>query len=61
MVISDLITDVELPPGQVNSDQWCECIDGALTKENYLTCMREAGFEKNRGIRRAKLHARRKN
>lgn len=46
MVISDLITDVELPPGEVNSDQWCECIDGALTKENYLSCIRQAGFEK---------------
>ena len=46
MVISDLITDVELPSGEVNSDQWCECIDGALTKENYLSCMRQAGFEK---------------
>lgn len=46
LVISDLITDTELSPGEVNSDQWCECIDGALTKENYLSCMREAGFEK---------------
>jgi len=46
MVISDLITDVELPPEKINSDQWCECIDGALTKENYLSCMRQAGFEK---------------
>jgi ubiquinone/menaquinone biosynthesis C-methylase UbiE len=46
MIISDLITDVELPPGEVNSDQWCECIDGALTKENYLSCMRQAGFKK---------------
>ena len=46
MVISDLITDVELSSGEVNSDQWCECIDGALTKENYISCMRQAGFEK---------------
>ena len=46
MVISDLITDVELPPGEINSDQWCECIDGALTKENYLSCIKQAGFEK---------------
>ena len=46
MVISDLITDTELSSGQVNSDQWCECIDGALTKENYLACIRQAGFEK---------------
>ncbi len=46
MVISDLITDVELPPGEINSDQWCECIYGALTKENYLLCIKQAGFEK---------------
>ena len=46
MVISDLITDTELPPGEINSDQWCECIDGALTKENYLSCIRQVGFEK---------------
>ena len=46
MVISDLITDVQLPPGEINSDQWCECIDGALTKENYLSCIRQAGFER---------------
>ncbi|MCV0409290.1 arsenite methyltransferase [Nitrosopumilus sp.] len=46
MVISDLITNVELHPEEINSDQWCECIDGALTKENYLSCMKQAGFEK---------------
>ena len=45
MVISDLITDIELPPDEINSDQWCECIDGALTKENYLSCIKQAGFE----------------
>ena len=46
MVISDLITDQELSDEQVNSEKWCECIDGALTKENYLSCIRNAGFEK---------------
>ena len=46
MVISDLITDVELPLGKVNSDQWCECIGGAMTRENYLTSIRKAGFKK---------------
>ena len=46
MVISDLITDVELPSGEINSDQWCECIDGALTRENYISCIQQAGFEK---------------
>jgi len=46
MVISDLITDQELSVDQINSEKWCECIDGALTKENYLSCIRDAGFEK---------------
>ena len=46
MVISDLITDQELSNEQVNSEKWCECIIGALTKENYLSCIRDAGFEK---------------
>jgi ubiquinone/menaquinone biosynthesis C-methylase UbiE len=45
MVISDLITDMEISMGQINSDQWCACIDGALTKENYIQCIRKAGFE----------------
>ena len=46
MVISDLITDVELPQSEVNSEQWCECIDGTITRENYLSSIREAGFDK---------------
>ena len=46
MVISDLITDQELSADQVNSEKWCECIDGALTKENYLSCIADAGFKK---------------
>ncbi len=46
MVISDLITDVELSSNQITSDQWCACIDGALTKENYISSMKQAGFEK---------------
>jgi arsenite methyltransferase len=45
MVISDLITDKEIPTHSVDSEKWCSCIDGALTKENYLTSIREAGFQ----------------
>jgi len=45
MVISDLITDKELSADQVNSEKWCECIDGALTKENYISCI-ESGISK---------------
>lgn len=46
MVISDLVTDKEIKTEQIDSEQWCRCIDGALTKENYIQSMREAGFEK---------------
>lgn len=46
MVISDLITDAEILPEQISSDQWCACIDGAMTKENYILCMEQAGFER---------------
>jgi ubiquinone/menaquinone biosynthesis C-methylase UbiE len=45
MVISDLITDREIQASQTDAEQWCKCIDGALTKENYIRCMREAGFD----------------
>lgn len=45
MVISDLITNKEMPPEQVDAGKWCSCIDGALTKENYLDSIRKAGFE----------------
>ena len=44
MVISDLITDKELPPEQVDTGKWCSCIDGALTRETYLNSVKEAGF-----------------
>jgi len=44
MVISDLMTDREIELGQVNAEQWCSCIDGALTKENYIQSIKKAGF-----------------
>ncbi|GKS67532.1 arsenite S-adenosylmethyltransferase [Nitrosarchaeum sp.] len=46
MVISDLVTNVELSPNQINTDQWCACIDGAMTKDNYISSMKQAGFKK---------------
>ena len=46
MVISDLVTDKEVRSDSVDSDKWCSCIDGALTKENYLDSIRKAGFQK---------------
>jgi len=44
MVISDLVTSKEVDPESANSDKWCNCIDGALTKEHYLDSIRKAGF-----------------
>ncbi|MGN6631383.1 MAG: arsenite methyltransferase, partial [Nitrososphaeraceae archaeon] len=42
--ISDLVTSKEVSPESADSDKWCSCIDGALTKEHYLDCIRKAGF-----------------
>ena len=44
MVISDLVTDREIEQDQVNAEQWCSCIDGALTRENYIQSIKKAGF-----------------
>jgi arsenite methyltransferase len=27
------------------TNNWCSCIDGALTKENYLQSIKDAGFQ----------------
>jgi arsenite methyltransferase len=45
MMISDLVTDREVDKDSVNPEKWCSCIDGALTKENYLDSIRKAGFK----------------
>jgi arsenite methyltransferase len=45
MVISDLVTDREIDKDTVDLEKWCSCIDGALTKENYLDSIRKAGFK----------------
>jgi arsenite methyltransferase len=45
MIISDLITSKEVEEKSVNSESWCSCIDGALTKENYLKSIEVAGFQ----------------
>jgi arsenite methyltransferase len=44
MMISDLVTDREIHKESVDPEKWCSCIDGALTKENYLDSIRKAGF-----------------
>ena len=44
IIISDLVTDREVDKNLVNVEKWCSCIDGVLTKENYLDSIRKAGF-----------------
>lgn len=44
MIISDLVTSREIDSGSVNAENWCSCIDGALTKENYMDSIKKSGF-----------------
>lgn len=44
MVISDLVTDKEIMPENIDPEKWSACIDGAITKENYIKCISDAGF-----------------
>ncbi|HYG00772.1 MAG TPA: arsenite methyltransferase [Candidatus Saccharimonadales bacterium] len=44
IIISDLVTSKEIDVHSINTDNWCSCIDGALTKENYLDSIKKAGF-----------------
>lgn len=47
MIISDLVTDKQIGDiSSVDPDKWCSCIDGALTKDNYVDSIRKGGFEK---------------
>ena len=44
MVISDLVTDKEVPIASADARLWCSCIDGALTKAHYINSIKQAGF-----------------
>ena len=44
MVISHLVTSKEMDEHSGDAEDWCSCIGGALTKENYLNSIMEAGF-----------------
>jgi ubiquinone/menaquinone biosynthesis C-methylase UbiE len=44
LIISDVVTSREIEKALVNDADWCGCVDGALTKENYLDSIRKAGF-----------------
>src|SRR5919197_583589 len=50
MVIPDLGPSKEVGLQSANSEKWCSCIDGALTKENYVESIRKAGFNNNNNI-----------
>lgn len=50
IIISDLVTSREVEGGSVNAEDWCSCIDGALTKENYLSSIEKAGFQNVRTL-----------
>ena len=45
MVISDLVTTKEVGIEAANAGDWCSCIDGALTSENYIDSIKKAGFK----------------
>jgi arsenite methyltransferase len=45
MMNSDLVTDREIDKDSIDPEKWCNCIDGALTKKNYLDSIRKAGFK----------------
>jgi arsenite methyltransferase len=44
LVISDVVTSREVEKAIIDEANWCGCIDGALTKENYLDSIRKVGF-----------------
>ena len=44
VVISDVVTSREVEKALINEANWCGCVDGALTKENYLNSIKKAGF-----------------
>ena len=45
LVDADKIAAEELPRSlRENSDAWCGCVSGALTKEGYLSAIEKAGF-----------------
>jgi arsenite methyltransferase len=47
MVISDIVTDRELPDDIRKSfSAWAECIGGALTRKEYLSAIKNAGFDR---------------
>lgn len=45
IVISDIVSEKEVPPHIVTNDRlWGECIAGALTEEQFISYLEQAGF-----------------
>jgi arsenite methyltransferase len=45
MVISDLVSDGKIPPKvSIDLENWVGCIEGTLTKDDYIASIRKAGF-----------------
>ncbi len=45
IVISDIVSEKEVPPHITTNDRlWGECIDGALTEEQFISYLEQAGF-----------------
>ena len=55
LIISDLVSDKEIQEASINSEKWCSCIDGALTRENYIKSITEAGI-KDVGVLKEQLY-----
>jgi arsenite methyltransferase len=46
MVISDLVSDRKIPQQEsVDLEKWSSCIEGTLTKEDYIASIKKAGFQ----------------
>ena len=50
IIIYDLVTSKQVNGESINAEDWCSCIDGALTKENYIKNIQEAGFQNIRTL-----------
>jgi arsenite methyltransferase len=45
MVVSDLVSDRRISRESIDLEKWSSCIEGTLTKEDYIASIRKAGFQ----------------
>ena len=45
MIISDMVTTKKISKGNINDENWCSCINGTLTKKNYLQSIMDTRFQ----------------